>query len=333
MSTLIKDTETPALNVSNLSIHFTLKNKKTLVAVDDISFSVMAGKTLGIVGESGCGKTSLAKTILRLYQATSGKVEVNGVNWLDAKNAQAKQMRRNIQMVFQDPYASLDPRQSIGSAVMEPMRAANLFSSRTDLEDRCAWLLEHVGLSPTQMWRFPHEFSGGQLQRVGIARALALTPKVILADEPVSALDVSIRAQVLNLFRDLQREMKLALIFISHDLSLVRYMSQNIAVMYLGRIVEFGDAEEICSNPAHPYTQMLINSIPHPNPTHKLEFSNSACTDLPSPMNQPSGCVFHPRCPIAKDICREKVPKETQLSNGTKVRCLKHEVEYKSVFT
>lgn len=312
----------PILVAENVKMYFSLAQRRVLKAVDDVSFTLDAGETLGLVGESGCGKTTLARALLRLYEPTAGRALVDGVDWFAMRDQkQMRATRRKMQMVFQDPFASLDPRQTVGNAVAEPMRVAGLHKSRRETERAVEELFEKVGLSTMHIRKFPHEFSGGQLQRVGIARALALQPRVIFADEPVSALDVSIRAQVLNLFSQLQRELNLALVFISHDLSLVRYMAHRVAVMYLGRLVELGPTEEICMRPAHPYTRMLIESIPHPDPSQRLFLGRKIQTELPSPLNVPAGCPFHPRCPHAQDICAREVPAVRRTSAGTDVRC------------
>ncbi len=250
------------LEVENLVLSFPVGHGRPVAAVNDVSFVLEEGKTLGLVGESGCGKSTLARTLLRLYTPSSGKIRLEGQNLLAAKGMQLQNLRRMIQMVFQDPFSSLDPRQTVGDAIMEPMKIFKLCETSAEYEKRCAGLFDIVGLSQRHIRRFPHEFSGGQLQRVGIARALSLSPKIIVADEPVSALDVSIQAQILNLFQDLQREMNLALIFISHDLALIRHMSDDIAVMYKGEFVEYGNGEQVCTHPGHDYTKMLIGSIP-----------------------------------------------------------------------
>ncbi|HYX36756.1 MAG TPA: ATP-binding cassette domain-containing protein [Oligoflexus sp.] len=251
------------LDVRQVSVRYPLAGRTGYTAVDRISLTLDPGETLGIVGESGCGKSSLARALLRLIEPQEGEIWICGENILQADRKAVNRIRRHIQMVFQDPSASLDPRQTIASAIMEPMRIYRLHASETQYEQHCIKLLEQVGLSPRLRFRFPHEFSGGQLQRVGIARALALSPKILVADEPVSSLDVSIQAQVINLFKELQEELGLALIFISHDLSIVRFLAHRIAVMNQGRIVELGRAEQVCGAPTHPYTKALIRSIPH----------------------------------------------------------------------
>ncbi len=258
------------LDVRQVSVRYPLADRTGYTAVDRVSLTLDPGETLGIVGESGCGKSSLARALLRLIEPQEGEIWICGENILQADRKAVNRIRRHIQMVFQDPSASLDPRQTIASAIMEPMRIYRLHASETQYEQHCVTLLEQVGLSPRMRFRFPHEFSGGQLQRVGIARALALSPKILVADEPVSSLDVSIQAQVINLLKELQEDLGLALIFISHDLSIVRFLAHRIAVMNQGRIVELDRAEQVCGAPAHPYTQALIRSIPHADPGQRI---------------------------------------------------------------
>ena len=304
----------PLLSVSDLHVEGLLPGAKKIAIVKGVSFSLMPGETLGIVGESGSGKTTLAKGIMRLMPASAGEVNLDGNAWLSAKGATMTALRRSMQMVFQDPFASLDPRQTIGSAIMEPM----IHKKRSEKLKFCEELLNQVGLSQNHMWKFPHEFSGGQLQRVGIARALALKPRLIFADEPVSALDVSIRAQILNLFRDLQKELNLGLVFISHDLALVRYMAQNIAVMYAGKFVEFGNCEDVCTNPSHPYTKMLIGSIPNPDPQAQ-QFQYKAQTKENTAV---SGCAYAHRCAEATSVCfTPKPPPVVTTAAGVLVQC------------
>lgn len=303
--------------VRDLGLEFQLANARTLKAVQNVTFSLEQGKTLGIVGESGCGKSSLARALARLHEPTSGTIQLLGKDFLKAKGQTLKDMRREIQMIFQDPYSSLDPRQTIGDAIMEPMRIYKLHeNNRRAQEGACLSLLEKVGLSAVHFKKFPHEFSGGQLQRVVIARALALSPRIIIADEPVSALDVSIRAQILNLLRHLQAELGLAIIFIAHDLSLVRYMAHSVAVMYLGRFVEYGPTENVCAQPAHHYTRMLIES------SLTVRAQKVQSFDLPSPLHVSQGCPFHERCPAALAICQSARPEVTHVPSSTvEVRC------------
>ena len=267
------------LDVKHVKMVFPLPGKKSFTAVDDVSFSLELGETLGIVGESGCGKSSLARTLLRLIEPQQGEIWICGENILTADRQALQKLRRQIQMVFQDPFASLDPRQTIGGAIMEPMRIYQLHSKAAAYDQHCCRLLDTVGINPKLRGRFPHEFSGGQLQRVAIARALALSPKILVADEPVSALDVSIQAQIINLLKDLQRELGLGLVFISHDLSVVRFLAHKIAVMNHGQFVEYGLAEQVCCEPVHPYTRALISSIPNPDPAKKIAYTSEPRMD------------------------------------------------------
>lgn len=261
------------LEVRQLSVRYTLRGRSEYTAVDKVSLNLAAGETLGIVGESGCGKSTLARALLRLIEPQEGEILIDGKDILQADRRSLKEFRRHIQMVFQDPSASLDPRQTIASAIMEPMRIYRLHASEAEYAQHAIALLEQVGLNPRLRFRFPHEFSGGQLQRVGIARALALSPRILVADEPVSSLDVSVQAQVINLFKELQEKLGLALIFISHDLSIVRFLAHRIAVMKQGRFVEYDRAENVCSSPTHPYTKALIQSIPHADPGQRMRAS------------------------------------------------------------
>lgn len=275
-------------------------------AVDDVSFVVREGETLGLVGESGCGKTTVGRTMLRLIEPTAGTVEFNGQDVLKLTGNEMKKMRRNMQIIFQDPYASLDPRMPIGESVMEGLNIHSI-GSRKERFDIMIDTLKKVGLEDYHARRYPHEFSGGQRQRIGIARALALRPKFIVCDEPVSALDVSIQSQVLNILNDLQEEFGLTYLFIAHNLSVVEHISDRVAVMYLGKMVELTGREELFANPMHPYTQALMSAIPIPEPNLKRE-RIILKGDVPSPLNPPSGCRFHPRCPVAKDICSQQEP-------------------------
>jgi peptide/nickel transport system ATP-binding protein len=287
-------------------------------AVSDVNLQVERGETLGIVGESGCGKTTLGRAIVRLYEPTAGTIKFRGDDITHKSQAALRPIRRHMQMIFQDPYASLNPRMSIRSILEEP------FILATDLDpsarkQRVAALIETVGLRQDALQRYPHEFSGGQRQRIGIARAIALNPDLIVADEAVSALDVSIQAQVINLLVDLQKQLGMAYIFVAHDLGVVRYISDRVAVMYLGRIVEMGGAHEIYHRPRHPYTKALLSAIPAAHPRGKRTVQPLA-GDVPSPSNPPSGCAFHPRCPMATDICRATVPALRSIS-GVSVAC------------
>ena len=275
-------------------------------AVDDVSFAVKKGETLGLVGESGCGKTTVGRSMLRLVEPTSGEVSFDDQNVLALSGKELKAIRRDMQIIFQDPYASLDPRVPIGESVMEGLRIHKIGSSKERF-DIMIETLKKVGLEDYHARRYPHEFSGGQRQRIGIARALALRPKFIICDEPVSALDVSIQSQVLNILKDLQQEFGLTYLFIAHNLSVVEHISDRVAVMYLGKIVELTKREELFSNPLHPYTQALMSAIPIPDP-HLKRKRIILKGDVPSPLNPPSGCRFHPRCPIAEDVCSQEEP-------------------------
>jgi oligopeptide/dipeptide ABC transporter ATP-binding protein len=277
-------------------------------AVDDISFSIKRGQTLGLVGESGSGKTTIGRTLIRLYKPTAGEALFDGEDLAKLEGEQLRQMRRRIQMVFQDPYASLNPRYTIGSLVAEPMYIYRT-GTNEEIRERTMELLRVVGLRPEYIDRYPHEFSGGQRQRIAVARALAINPEFVIADEPVSALDVSVRAQVLNLLQRLQKQFHLTYLFVSHDLSVVRHVADRIAVMYLGKIVEIADRDELYAAPKHPYTKALLSAVPIPDP--KIERKRQRIIlsgDLPSPINIPKGCRFHTRCPMAQSICREIEP-------------------------
>ncbi len=304
---------TPLLKVDNLVKHFPItrgilrkKQVAAVRAVDGISFYVNKGETLGLVGESGCGKSTTGKVIIRLEEPTSGRAEFNGESIFDMSRERMREIRRNLQMVFQDPYASLNPRMQVGEIIAEPLIVHNLASGKAR-EDKVVDLLETVGLNATHARRYPHEFSGGQRQRIGVARALAVDPQMIICDEPVSALDVSIQAQVINLLQDLQRKMGLTYLFIAHDLSVVKHISNRIAVMYLGKIVEMCSKDALFATPMHPYTEALLSAIPVPDPDYT---KNRIILegDVPSPISPPSGCRFHTRCRYAMDICKVEEP-------------------------
>ena len=288
-------------------------------AVDDVSFVVREGETLGLVGESGCGKTTVGQSMLRLVEPTSGSILFNGKDVLKLKGNDLKSIRRDMQIIFQDPYASLDPRVPIGESVMEGLHIHKISSSKERFEIMIE-TLKKVGLEDYHARRYPHEFSGGQRQRIGIARALALQPKFIICDEPVSALDVSIQSQVLNILKDLQKEFGLTYLFIAHNLSVVEHISDRVAVMYLGKMVELTDRDELFANPLHPYTRALMSAIPVPDPHLKRE-RIILTGDVPSPLNPPSGCRFHPRCPIAKDNCSVDEPEFRESKPGHFVAC------------
>lgn len=288
-------------------------------AVDDVSFEVREGETLGMVGESGCGKTTVGRTMLRLVEPTAGSVIIDGKDVFRLKGRELKAMRRHMQIIFQDPYASLDPRMPIGDSVMEGLNIHNI-GTRRERYDIMIETLRKVGLEDYHARRYPHEFSGGQRQRIGIARALALRPKFIICDEPVSALDVSIQSQVLNILNDLQDEFGLTYLFIAHNLSVVEHISDRVAVMYLGKMVELTSREELFINPLHPYTQALMSAIPIPDPSLKRE-RIILKGDVPSPLNPPKGCRFHPRCPIVMEICSQQEPEFREVTPDHRVAC------------
>lgn len=305
----------PLLEVEGLAVHFPIGHGQVVRAVDGVSFTVAKGETLGVVGESGCGKSTTGRALLRLVPATAGSVRFGGRDVLGVGEGEMRQMRRRMQMVFQDPFASLSPRMSIGQIVAEPLEIHGVGKTRAERERRVGELLESVGLSAGAARRYPHEFSGGQRQRIGIARALALDPEFIVLDEPVSALDISVRAQVVNLLAELQAERGIAYLFIGHDLSLIRLAAHRVAVMYLGRIVETAPAEELYANPRHPYTRSLLEAVPVPDPSRRRERAPLE-GDPPSPVNLPSGCRFRTRCPFAQDVCAKEDPPTVQVSEG-----------------
>ncbi|MET3291387.1 UNVERIFIED_CONTAM: oligopeptide/dipeptide ABC transporter ATP-binding protein [Brevibacillus sp. OAP136] len=296
------------VEVKNLKKHFNLGKDQLLKATDDVSFDIYQGETLGLVGESGCGKSTTGRTVIGLYGPTAGEVLFDGQNVHKAKGSQKQKLTSKMQMIFQDPYASLNPRMNVTEIIAEGMALNGLYKGKQRVE-RVIELLEMVGLQKEHANRFPHEFSGGQRQRIGIARALAVNPEFIIADEPISALDVSVQAQVVNLMKKLQREQNLTYLFIAHDLAMVKHISDRIGVMYLGNLVELSDSEQLYDDPKHPYTQALLSAIPMPDPD--LELSRERIIlegDVPSPINPPSGCVFRTRCPVAKDICAQQKP-------------------------
>ena len=319
------DLAPPVLDVRDLKTHFAIHHGflrragGTVFAVDGVSFSIAPRETLGLVGESGCGKSTVGRTVLRLIEPTAGSIRLDGHDITHLGKAELRPFRPRMQIIFQDPFSSLDPRMSAGDIVGEPLRVHRIASGRA-LKEMVAALFDRVGLRRAQMDNFPHQFSGGQRQRIGIARALALKPKLIVADEPVSALDVSIQAQVLNLMMDLQREMGLAYLFISHNLAVVEHISHRIAVMYLGRIVEYTDKTTLFTRPLHPYTESLLLAVPVPDPRVKRQ-KRLLQGDVPSPINPPSGCHFHTRCPYAVPRCKAEAPLLREIAPGHHVSC------------
>lgn len=311
------------IKVEHLKQYFDVKDgfgTKSLKAVDDISFEIKRGETLGLVGESGCGKTTAGKSILQLYKPTDGKIYYEGKEV--KTKADIEEYRKNTSMVFQDPYSSLDPRMTVAELIAEPMKIHKVYKDKEQLRQRVLDLMEYVGLHSEHATRYAHEFSGGQRQRIGIARSLSLRPKFIVCDEAVSALDVSIQAQVVNLFKKLQRELNLTYLFVSHDLLVVRHMSDRIAVMYLGKMVELGDADEIFYKPQHPYSKSLLSAVPEPDPKTAKSYQRIILKgDIPSPLNAPSGCPFRTRCPYAKDVCAKSMPEFKEIKPGHFVAC------------
>jgi oligopeptide/dipeptide ABC transporter ATP-binding protein len=318
-------TEHPALEVKDLKKHFPIRKgllRRTVghvYAVDGVSFSIRQGETLGLVGESGCGKSTVGRVILRLIEPTAGTIEVEGRDITRLPKRELRPYRRQMQIIFQDPFSSLDPRMTAGDIVGEPLRVHRV-GRRSERRQQVADLFERVGLRRGQMDNYPHQFSGGQRQRIGIARALALNPRLIIGDEPVSALDVSIQAQVINLLMDLQRDLGLGYLFISHNLAVVEHISHRIAVMYLGRLVEYADKRTIFTSPKHPYTEALLSAVPVPDPAIKRQ-KRVVQGDVPSPVKPPSGCHFHTRCPYAVDLCKIEAPLLRDVGGGQMVAC------------
>jgi peptide/nickel transport system ATP-binding protein len=318
----------PLVQVRGLVKHFPItrgillqRRIGAVQAVDGIDFDVMRGETLGLVGETGCGKSTTARLIMRLLEPTSGEIRFAGEDITRLKGAALKAIRRDVQMIFQDPYSSLNPRKTIGSTIGQPFQIHGLHEGKGERKRAVQELMETVGLNPEHYNRYPHEFSGGQRQRIGVARALALKPKLLIADEPVSALDVSIQAQVLNLLLDMQRQLGLTLIFIAHDLSVVRHMCDRVAVMYLGRIVEIGPGEPLYDFPRHPYTGALLSAVPVADPTLSAGERTLLSGDVPSPANPPKACRFHTRCPKAQELCSQEDPPLEDKGTGTEAAC------------
>ena len=319
----------PLVRVENLTKHFPITSGiifdrvvGAVRAVDGVSFEIQKGETLGLVGESGCGKTTVGRTLLGLYPATSGKSIIDNLSVHESKGADLMLIRRKAQMIFQDPYASLKPRWTVNSIISEPLRVHKLMASQKERDDRVKELLELVGLNVRHMNRFPHEFSGGQRQRIGIARALASDPLFIVCDEPISALDVSIQAQVVNLLEKLQDHLGLTYLFVAHDLSMVRHICDRVAVMYLGVMVETAERDELYEKPRHPYTQALLSAVPLPDPRKERERKRTILVgDVPSPINPPSGCRFHPRCPVAVARCKTEGPEWREIAPGHHTAC------------
>lgn len=318
----VKAQQNKLVEVRGLVKHFAVEGSDDVVrAVDDVSFEIFRGETLGLVGESGCGKSTVGRCLLRLIEPTAGEIRFEGRDVLSLGKSDLREMRREMQIVFQDPYASLNPRMKVGDIIAEPL-VIHKIGNRKERRERVAELLKKVGLDPDYGKRYSHEFSGGQRQRIGVARTLALNPKLIVADEPVSALDVSVQAQVVNLLQDLQKEFGLAYLFISHGLAVVEHISTRVAVMYLGRIVEVATAADLYAQPLHPYTKALLSAIPIPNPRHKRE-RIVLQGDVPTPINPPSGCRFRTRCPIVIDECARIDPELREVLPGHEVACIR----------
>jgi peptide/nickel transport system ATP-binding protein/oligopeptide transport system ATP-binding protein len=319
---------TPLVEVQNLVKHFPItrgilfqRQVGAVKAVDDLTFDVMKGETLGIVGETGCGKSTTARLLCRLLDPTSGEIRFEGENIAPRKGKALKALRREMQMIFQDPYSSLNPRKTVGSIIAEPFSIHDMLKGEGERKARVQDLMDRVGLNPEHYNRYPHEFSGGQRQRIGVARAIALEPKLLIADEPVSALDVSIQAQVLNLLLGLKRELGLTLVFIAHDLSVVRHMCDRVAVMYLGKVVELAPSDSLYGFPRHPYTGALLSAVPVPDPTSAKRERQLLTGDVPSPANPPAACRFHTRCPKAQSNCSIDEPPLEDKGNGTEAAC------------
>lgn len=321
------------IEIKHLTKYFDVGKGKVLKAVDDVSFDIFKGETLGLVGESGCGKSTAGRTIIQLYQATSGQVIYDGEDISQKKSAkESKKLKKKMQMIYQDPYSSLNPRMTVHESIAEGINNHEEQLSQREIESRVYGLLESVGLTKKHANRYPHEFSGGQRQRIGIARALAVEPEFIIADEPIAALDVSIQAQIVNLMQDLQLEKNLTYLFIAHDLSMVKYISDRIMVMYLGSMIELAASEILYDEPLHPYTQALLSAIPIPDP--RMERTRERIIlkgDVPSPINPPSGCRFRTRCPKAMQVCSEAVPRWQEVSENHFVACHLYDLEYTSL--
>jgi len=317
-------TNQPLVEIKDLKKYFPVPNKQVVRAVDGVSFTINRGETLGLVGESGCGKTTVGRCILRLIEPTSGEIRFDGRDLLKLGRGEMRLSRRRMQIIFQDPYSSLNPRMKVGSIIAEPLEIHRV-GDRRERKDRVAELLRVVGLDPDYANRYPHQFSGGQRQRIGIARALALNPDFIVADEPVSALDVSVQAQVVNLMQDLQERFGLTYLFISHGLAVVKHISTRVGVMYLGKLVELAPAQEIYTNPLHPYTQALLRAIPVPDPDAKRRMAQRLGGDVPNPIAPPGGCRFHTRCPQAMERCESKEPGLVEVSPGHFLACFLNE--------
>ena len=318
------------LEVKNLKKYFPVESKvrvepKSVKAVDDVSFDVYRNETLSIVGESGCGKSTTGRCLIGLNKPTSGEVIYNGKNIVGISDKEQRVLCKDLQMIFQDPYSSLNPRMTIGSILEEPLIIHKICKTKEERMQRVLDMLEKMGMRRDHYYRYPHEFSGGQRQRIGIARALILEPKLVVCDEPVSALDVSIQSQVLNLLAEVKKEMNITYVFISHNMSVVRYISDRVGVMYLGHLVELAGTEELYNNPLHPYTQALLSTVPEPDPHVKRE-QIMLKGDIPSPLNPPSGCIFHNRCPYNEPICQDQMPPLVEIKPGHFVACYRHQL-------